>query len=105
MRGQVDADQGRRRGLGIGARVRYDQMYSSAIAPSRHLATVTIRPPPSNSPITHVHSPDPNAIGWATIWGGVPPAESTYAFMAWICSWIPRVGSWPFQSTYTSERC
>ena len=28
-------------------------MYSSAMAPSRHFATVTMRPPPSNSPITH----------------------------------------------------
>ena len=42
---------------------RHDQMYSSAITPSRHLATVTMRPPPSNSPITHVHSPNPNAMG------------------------------------------
>jgi hypothetical protein len=42
-------------------------MYSSAIAPSRHLATVTIRPPPSNSPMTHVHSPDPKEIGWDVI--------------------------------------
>ena len=41
----------------------YIQMYSSAMAPSRHFATVTIRPPPSNSPTTHVHSPDPNPIG------------------------------------------
>jgi hypothetical protein len=56
--------------------VGYDQMYSSAIAPSRHLATVTMRPPPSNSPMTQVHSPEPNAIGCALIWGGVPPAVS-----------------------------
>src|SRR5689334_5464839 len=34
-------------------------MYSSAIAPSFHRATVTMRPPPSNSPTTQVHSPDP----------------------------------------------
>lgn len=45
----------------------YDQMYSSAIAPSRHFATVTMRPPPSNSPMTQVHSPDPKAIGWDLI--------------------------------------
>ena len=69
------------------------QMYSSAIAPSRHLATVTMRLPSSNSPMTQVHSPDPNAMGWDVIWGGVPPAESTKAFMASICCWIPRVGS------------
>jgi len=52
-------------------------MYSSAIAPSRHFATVTIRPPPSNSPTTHVQSPDPNLTGWDVIWMGVPPAVST----------------------------
>ena len=28
-----------------------------------HLATVTIRPPPSNSPMTHVQSPEPEADG------------------------------------------
>lgn len=42
---------------------RYSQMHSSAMAPSRHLATVTIRPPFSNSPTTHVQSPDPKLIG------------------------------------------
>ena len=41
----------------------YAQMYSSAMAPSRHLATVTMRAPFSNSPMTHVHSPEPNLIG------------------------------------------
>jgi hypothetical protein len=41
----------------------YDQLYSSAIAPSFHLATVTIRSPLWNSPTTQVHSPDPNLIG------------------------------------------
>jgi hypothetical protein len=51
-------------------------MYSSAMAPSRHLATVTMRPPPSNSPMTQVQSPDPNAIGWLVICGGVSPAGS-----------------------------
>ena len=56
---------------------RQDQMYSSAIAPSRHLATVTMRPPPSNSPTTQVHSPDPNLSGWDVMRGGVPPADST----------------------------
>jgi len=39
------------------------QMYSSAMAPARHLATVTMRAPFSNSPMTHVHSPAPNLIG------------------------------------------
>ena len=53
------------------------QMYSSAMAPSRHFATVTIRPPLSNTPITHVQSPDPKAMGWDVIWGGVPPADWT----------------------------
>lgn len=33
----------------------YDQMYSSAMAPSLHLATVTIRASLANSPTTHVH--------------------------------------------------
>jgi len=56
-------------------------MYSSAIAPSRHFATVTIRPP-SNSPTTHVQSPDPNLTGWDVIWMGVPPVVSTNARMA-----------------------
>ena len=42
---------------------RYIQMYSSAMAPLRHLATVTMRLPPSSSPTTQVHSPDPNRIG------------------------------------------
>jgi hypothetical protein len=41
----------------------YDQMYSSAIAPLCHLATVTIRPPLANSPTTQVHCADPNLIG------------------------------------------
>jgi hypothetical protein len=50
-------------------------MYSSATAPSRHFATVTIRPPPSNSPTTQVHSPEPNLIGWEVTWIGVPPVE------------------------------
>src|SRR5947209_19131368 len=71
--------------------VRYDQMYSSAMAPSRHFATVTMRPPPSNSPTTQVHSPDPNLIGCETIWGGLPPAESTYAFIASMCCSIEGV--------------
>ena len=39
------------------------QMYSSAIAPSRHLATVTMRLPSSNSPMAQVHSSDPKPIG------------------------------------------
>src|SRR5258708_32817082 len=60
---------------------RYSQMYSSAIAPSRHFATVTIRPPPSHSPTTQVHSPDPKPIGWDVTWRGVPPLDSTNAFM------------------------
>ena len=38
-------------------------MYSSAIAPSRHFATVTMRLPSANSPITQVQSPDPKAMG------------------------------------------
>lgn len=54
----------------------YDQMYSSAMAPSRHLATVTMRAPFANSPMTHVQSPDPHLIGWEVIWGGVPPPFS-----------------------------
>ena len=67
-------------------------MYSSAMAPSRHLATVTIRAPLANSPTTHVHSPDPNLIGWDVIWGGVPPPLcSTYDFMASMCSSMPWV--------------
>jgi hypothetical protein len=41
----------------------HDQMYSSAIAPFSHLATVTMRSPLPNSPTTHVHSPEPNLIG------------------------------------------
>ena len=41
----------------------YTQMYSSAIAPSRHFATVTMRLPSANSPITQVQSPDPKAMG------------------------------------------
>jgi hypothetical protein len=45
----------------------YAQMYSSAMAPSRHLATVTMRAPSSNSPTTHVHYPEPNLIGWDAI--------------------------------------
>ena len=33
--------------------------------------------------MTHVHSPDPNLIGWDVIWGGAPPPFcSTYDFMA-----------------------
>ena len=72
----------RRYGAGVTSKVDspmelQDQMYSSAIAPSLHRATVTMRPPPSNSPTTHVHSPDPNLIGCDVIWGGVPPADST----------------------------
>ena len=43
------------RAQSLAARVSFD--------PDKHLATVTIRPPPSNSPTTHVHSPDPNPIG------------------------------------------
>jgi hypothetical protein len=39
----------------------YIQMYSSAMAPSRHFATVTIRLPLSSSPMTHVHSPEVEA--------------------------------------------
>jgi len=50
-------------------------MYSSAMAPSRHFATVTIRLPSSNSPTTHVQSPDPNLIGWDLICAGVPPVS------------------------------
>src|SRR5918996_5875361 len=61
-------------------RSRYNQMYSSTIAPSRHFATVTIRPPPSNSPTTHVHSPDPNLMGWDLTCIGVPPVVATKAF-------------------------
>jgi hypothetical protein len=45
----------------------HDQMYSSAIAPLLHRATVTMRPPASNSPTTHVHPPDPNLIGCEVI--------------------------------------
>src|SRR5919107_3970851 len=82
---------------------RYNQMYSSAMAPSRHFATVTIRPPPSNSPTTQVHPPDPKAIGWDFTWTGVPPVLSTNAFIASMCSWIPRVGGCPFTSTRTSS--
>ena len=52
-------------------------MCSSAIAPSRHFATVTIRPPPANSPTTQVHSPDPNVIGWDVTCAGVPPLAWT----------------------------
>lgn len=55
----------------------YAQMYSSAMAPSCHLTTVTMRLPSSNSPMTQVHSPDPKAIGWEVIRGGVPSTEST----------------------------
>jgi hypothetical protein len=54
-------------------------MYSSAIAPSRHFATVTMRLPSANSPITQVQSPDPKAMGCEESWGGVPPTESTKA--------------------------
>ena len=50
---------------------------TSAIAPSCHVATVTMRLPSSNSPMTQVHSPDPNLIGCEVIWGGVPLAGST----------------------------
>jgi hypothetical protein len=45
------------------ARNHYIQMYSSAMAPSRHFATVTIRLPSSSSPTTQVQSPDPNRTG------------------------------------------
>lgn len=74
-------------------------MYSSAIAPSRHLATVTMGLPSANSPTAQVHSPDPNVIGWEVICGGVPPTAWTYAFIASMCAWTPCVGSWPFRST------
>ena len=73
-----DLPNGRVGLLGTALRVwLHDQMYSSAMAPLLHRATVTMRPPPSNSPTTHVHSPDPNLIGCDVICGGVPPAEST----------------------------
>src|ERR1019366_5995573 len=42
------------------------------IAPSRHFATVTIRPPFWNPPTTHVQSPDPNLMGWDVIWQREP---------------------------------
>ena len=42
------------------------------IAPPRHFATVTIRPPFWNSPTTHVQSPDPNLMGWDVIWQREP---------------------------------
>ena len=48
---------------------RYIQMYSSAIAPSLHFATVTMRPT-ANSPTAHVHSPDPKLMGWDVILDG-----------------------------------
>src|SRR4029077_1520156 len=73
------------------------------MAPSVHFATVTIRPPPSNSPTTHVHSPDPNPMGWDEIWIGVPPVLSTNAFMASMWSWMPWVGGCPCTSTTTSS--
>src|SRR6476660_9119686 len=73
------------------------------MAPSVHFATVTIRAPPSNSPTTHVHSPDPNAMGWDEIWMGVPPVLSTNAFMASMWSWMPCVGGCPCTSTTTSS--
>src|SRR5262245_33093344 len=56
------------------------------MAPSRHFATATIRLPSSNSPTTHVHSPDPKLIGCDLTWAGVPPVVSTKAFMASMCS-------------------
>src|SRR4051794_34334380 len=34
------------------------------MAPARHFARAAIRLPSSNSPATHVQSPDPNVIGW-----------------------------------------
>ncbi len=46
----------------MGQTTDYDQMYSSDIALSRHLATVTMRAPFSNSPITQVQSPEPYLI-------------------------------------------
>lgn len=56
-------------------------MYSSEMAPSSHLATVTMRAPFSNSPIKQVQSLEPNLIGCEVIFGGVPPPVcSTYAF-------------------------
>ena len=48
----------------------YSQMYSSAMAPSCHLARVTIRLPFSSSPTTQVQSPEPNPIGWDLTWTG-----------------------------------
>lgn len=57
-----------RRGSGFGRQIGgYAQMYSSAIAPSCHFATVTMRLPSANSPMTQVHSPDPKAMGCAVI--------------------------------------
>jgi hypothetical protein len=67
-----------------------------AEAPSRHLATVITRAPLSNSPITHVHAPEPNLIGWDATGAGVaPPFSSTYAFTVQCArgyrgSWLPR---------------
>ena len=61
----------------------YAQMYSSAMAPSRHLATVTMRTPLSNSPTTHVHSPEPNLIGWDAIYGLVYPHRSPQRTPSW----------------------
>jgi len=57
---------------------------------------------PWNSPITHVHSPDPNLIGWDVTWIGVPPVVSTKARTASICCWTPWVWDCPWISTRTS---
>ncbi len=72
----------------------YAQMYSSAMAPPLHFATVTIRAPLSNSPMTHVQSPDSNLIGCDVIWGGVPPPFCSTYMTSWPrCA--PRCrGSW-----------
>src|SRR6266581_5570751 len=81
----------------------YNQTYSSAMAPSCHIANVTIRLPFSSSPTTQVQSPEPNPIGWDLTWIGTPPVLSTKAFIAPMCSRMPCVESCPCTSTCTSS--
>ena len=69
----------------------YSQMYSSAMAPSCHLARGTIRLPFSSSPTTQVQSPEPNPIGWDSTWTGTPPVPSTKACIASMRARMPCV--------------
>ena len=67
--------------------------------------TVTMRVPPSSSPTTQVHSPDPNRIGMRPRLkgSGAPPVLSTKAFIASMCSRMPLCRGLPCTPTSTSS--